>query len=271
MKKKLLISCGEMAKMHDINKKTLHYYDEIGLFHPYFRDEKGYRYYDFSQHSILEVILSLRQMDVSINEIKEYSSSRTPDSLIKLLKTNEASLKAKIKKLQRIKSLLTDKIKTIKNSKKADNITLVDCDEERLFVMTASHKMSDKELAEIIFCENQSLKGMGVYSYQWGTLMSIDDIKDKNFSAYDYVFIKLPHIKSSESLLIKPKGKYLQMYYKGDWDDFSEAYEKIISFADKHKFKLKGFAYEESIIDDLATRDPNEYVTKIQIAVEKVV
>lgn len=41
---------GEMAKMHDISKQTLIYYDTIGLFKPSEKDnETGYRYYRIEQ------------------------------------------------------------------------------------------------------------------------------------------------------------------------------------------------------------------------------
>ncbi len=34
MGKKNLFSSGEFAKMNGINKRTLHYYNDIGLFYP---------------------------------------------------------------------------------------------------------------------------------------------------------------------------------------------------------------------------------------------
>ncbi|MGM0232234.1 MerR family DNA-binding transcriptional regulator [Enterococcus sp. AZ094] len=47
MKTKLKVS--EMARLARINPRTLHYYDEIGLFQPNSKDENGYRYYSLDQ------------------------------------------------------------------------------------------------------------------------------------------------------------------------------------------------------------------------------
>lgn len=51
-KKSKLLTIGQFASLHGINKKTLMWYDEIGLFHPAFiHPENGYRYYSYHQSS----------------------------------------------------------------------------------------------------------------------------------------------------------------------------------------------------------------------------
>lgn len=56
-----LFTIGQFAALHGINKKTLMWYDEIGLFRPAaINPENGYRYYDYHQSPVLETILLLR-------------------------------------------------------------------------------------------------------------------------------------------------------------------------------------------------------------------
>ena len=43
--KKYFLTSGEFAKMNGSNKRTLHYYNDIGLFRPEMIDENGYHYY----------------------------------------------------------------------------------------------------------------------------------------------------------------------------------------------------------------------------------
>ena len=45
----LKLTTAQFAKLHKINKRTLHYYDEIDLFKPKFKGENNYRYYDYFQ------------------------------------------------------------------------------------------------------------------------------------------------------------------------------------------------------------------------------
>lgn len=67
-----LFTIGQFAKLHEINKKTLMWYDEIGILKPTVIKENGYRYYSFQQSSILETILMLRELNISISEIQNF-------------------------------------------------------------------------------------------------------------------------------------------------------------------------------------------------------
>ncbi len=73
MKENLIyFTAGEFAKFHHINKRTLHYYDSVGIFSPKHKGENGYRYYTYSQSIDLENILALRELNMSIEEIQNY-------------------------------------------------------------------------------------------------------------------------------------------------------------------------------------------------------
>ena len=54
LKNELKLTTAQFAKLHKINKRTLHYYDEIDLFKPKFKGENNYRYYDYFQSIELE-------------------------------------------------------------------------------------------------------------------------------------------------------------------------------------------------------------------------
>ena len=77
-----LLTIGQFAAMHGINKKTLMWYDEIGLFKPAaINPENGYRCYSYHQSPILETILLLRELNVSLDEIREFMKNRSAPSL----------------------------------------------------------------------------------------------------------------------------------------------------------------------------------------------
>lgn len=50
--------------------RTLHYYDEIGLFQPTDKSEAGYRLYDDKALETLQEILFFREFDIPLKEIK---------------------------------------------------------------------------------------------------------------------------------------------------------------------------------------------------------
>ena len=80
---------GQFAALHDINKKTLMWYDEIGLLKPAAIDpENGYRYYTYRQTQALETILMLRELNVPLPQIQAFMNSRSAASLETLLQEN---------------------------------------------------------------------------------------------------------------------------------------------------------------------------------------
>ena len=78
--KNLFIFFRGICKLTGVNKRTLHYYNEIGLFRPEIIGENGYHYYTCFQFTELELILTLRKIGLSIDEIKDYSSRPSDES-----------------------------------------------------------------------------------------------------------------------------------------------------------------------------------------------
>ena len=106
-KKSKLLTIGQFAALHGINKKTLMWYDEIGLFKPAaINPENGYRCYNYHQSPILETILLLRELDVSIVEIQAFMKNRSAENLKQLLDEKIASLDLQIIHLQAVRKTL---------------------------------------------------------------------------------------------------------------------------------------------------------------------
>ncbi|MEO0394446.1 MAG: MerR family transcriptional regulator [Cyanobacteria bacterium P01_A01_bin.137] len=66
-----LMKIGELAKQTGCSVRTLHYYDEIGLLVPSHRNNVGHRLYGEQDISRLQRIISLRQLNFSLEEIRE--------------------------------------------------------------------------------------------------------------------------------------------------------------------------------------------------------
>ncbi len=102
-----LLTIGQFAALHGINKKTLMWYDETGLFKPAaINPENGYRYYNYYQSPVLETILLLRELDVSISEIHEFMQNRSAESLKCLLDEKITALDNNIIHIQAVRKTL---------------------------------------------------------------------------------------------------------------------------------------------------------------------
>lgn len=98
---------GQFAALHGINKKTLMWYDEIGLFKPAAIKKNGYRYYTYYQSSVLETILMLRELNVSIGEIREFMELRSPSRLKELLEEKIKEVDKTVNHLKQLRKTLT--------------------------------------------------------------------------------------------------------------------------------------------------------------------
>ena len=80
-----LFKITEFAKIASTSRKTLQYYDEIGLFSPAYVAENGYRYYSLFQLDQLALIAVLRDLGLPLREIKQYQECGSADELEHLL------------------------------------------------------------------------------------------------------------------------------------------------------------------------------------------
>lgn len=62
--KKNYFTTGEFAKICNVSKQTLFFYDNQGIFSPEFTGENGYRYYSYTQIEAFTVIVMLRDLGV---------------------------------------------------------------------------------------------------------------------------------------------------------------------------------------------------------------
>ena len=107
-KKSKLLTIGQFAALHGINKKTLMWYDEIGLFHPSFiHPENGYRYYSYYQSAILETILLLRELDVPVDEIQAFMKNRSAASMEQLLQEKIEDLDRSMAHMRAVRKTLS--------------------------------------------------------------------------------------------------------------------------------------------------------------------
>ena len=84
---------GDFSKLSKTTVKTLRYYGEIGLLQPEEIDEStGYRFYTSKQLFKLHRIQALRQIGISIDEIKKIVSGHNPNDILEKRKSEMIAL-----------------------------------------------------------------------------------------------------------------------------------------------------------------------------------
>lgn len=114
MKEDYIYTTGQFAKLNNINKRTLHYYDEIGLFHPEYKAENGYRYYTCFQIAQLELILILRKIGLSVEEIRRYVESPSDTALFQMIDEQNKRIRETVRQLTEAGDFLQRKVERLR-------------------------------------------------------------------------------------------------------------------------------------------------------------
>ncbi|MHA0856085.1 MerR family transcriptional regulator [Paenibacillus sp. CMAA1364] len=267
---KSIFTSGQFAKLHHINKRTLHYYDDIGLFSPSHKGDNGYRYYTYLQSPVLELLLTMRELNMSIEEISTYMSDRSIPAFRSIIDTKTAEIDDTIKRLKTIRNLLVEKEKllTLCEQPNLDHIEIIECIEEHLLLNRYISGISEDEQDFIDLVEHtQTFRDHRLFNTNYGSMISVEKIMSGNFEEYDYLFAKIVKKNKKLDLFIKPKGNYIRAFCKGDWDSLPETYDRIIQFATANGLTLIGYAFEEGI-NEMAVNTMDDYVTQIMILCE---
>lgn len=73
------IKVKAFAELTGVSVRTLQYYDEIGLLKPAYINEHGHRFYDAGSFSKIFVVISLKNMGMSLNDIHQYVNNNSFD------------------------------------------------------------------------------------------------------------------------------------------------------------------------------------------------
>ncbi|MEG0918432.1 MAG: MerR family transcriptional regulator [Anaerovoracaceae bacterium] len=266
------LTIKEFAKIHNVNTRTLHYYDSVGLFSPKYKGENGYRYYSYMQGSEFEMILAFRELSMSVEEIKTYTERRNAEHLETMLSKKSSEIDHKMKQLKQIKNVLDSKKLSLNLIKSMDlnAIDVVSCKTEYLFLTTINNeKEVDQEAFEEVMNLSRNEGINRIFNASYGSMMPVTSLEQGLFEDYSHYFIKIQPNKMKNRLFEKESGQYLRAYCVGEWSKLPQTYERILKYANKHNLKLSGYSYEQGL-NEMAINKMSEYVTEIMIKCEKI-
>jgi DNA-binding transcriptional MerR regulator len=267
LKQKNYLRISELAHLAKINTRTLHYYDDIGLFTPDRKDEHGHRYYSLKQAIDLGIILSLKELDMPLKEIKHVVHGNVGESK-NLIEAKLDDVREKITQLQEIEFMLQNKLKNMSLAEQAvDVIQLVEMKEEPLLL---SKKIDESDLQTQFEAGYQLIVEKGEYIFtnnEYGMLISSEKKrKDVEDERYDYFYLKTT--RSNQDIFIKSAGLYASIVHKGKEEHLPSTYEKLLNECQDKGFKVEGYFYERALYETIEQNE-QEYVTEIQVKVKR--
>lgn len=260
---------GEFSALSKTTIKTLRYYEKEKLLIPSYVDkETGYRFYETSQLLMLSKILSLRQIGISINKIKQILNGESEKDILN-------NQKEQIKKEL---SIYNDQLSRINYLLEGKNM---------------KYEVIIKESPEYIVYYKEGI--VKKFSDLTGfILQSAEECKKINPNIKciepDYCFIsyldkeyKENNIKVRYSQAVNEFGKESDaikfeklkpvklacIYHKGSYNNLGNAYSFIINWLEQNNYEIID-SFRERYIDGMWNKDNEEdWLTEIQIPVTK--
>lgn len=267
-----MFSIGVFSKINKVTTKTLRYYEDIGLLKPGYVDEvTKYRYYTTEQLPKLHEIITLKQMGLSLNEIKEVIDK--PKEIERILVSKEQEtldiIREEEYKLLRLRSYISnikgDKamkniiIKSLPKVKVASMRTIINSHDD-LFHLCPNIMAKEMERLECVcavpsYCFNIYHDG----EYKENNIdieicEAIIDLKK------DTDILKFKEIDSVESAVC--------ILHKGPYSTLRETYSFAYKWIEENKYTVIDNP-RESYIDGVWNKESqDEWLTEIQIPVK---
>ncbi|MCY6485430.1 MerR family transcriptional regulator [Clostridium aestuarii] len=272
MKDKECFSTGEFAKLANVSKQTLIYYDKSGIFSPVYKDENNFRYYSLSQFEALDTLISLREIGVPLKEIKAYLSDKDIENLAELLKKKNQLIKDQINKLKHISNKIENKSLKLEKAIKHQLNTepyFKRCDLTYIFTSNVESDDYKKIMAKIIeFIKQCKDKEEFDNGNPIGGIIRKEDILRGKFDRIKDIYIIIDSKTLHDNERVKPKGIYACINHRGGYDTTYISYKKLIDFIEKSGYEIIGDAYENELIGYLSAQSQEQYLIELSIQVQ---
>ena len=263
-------SIGEFSQITGLSVKTLRFYHERGILIPSSVDEAtGYRFYDAAKVEKARVIMRLRQMEFSIEDIAAVLGECTDEAdILNYLERQKNVLQQRIQEDRDIVRSLNEIISKEKSARQileTGNFAV----EEKTFgpQLIAGIRMKGKYsdcgagFARLGKAVGRHLAGKPLCLYYDG------EYREDDADFEPCVPIRREIAVAGVSVRTLPGGRGLTLIHRGPYDQLGRSYAKILQHANERKFNLALPTREVYVKGPglIFKGNPKNYLTEIQL------
>lgn len=257
------LTISEFAELSGFNRKTLIYYDEIGLFSPARVGENGYRYYTYRQLDFTSFIWVMREVGTPLEEIKRFAESRTPENVISLLREKKNLIDDEIRKLRQISSMIDKQVEVIDEGRAADvsRIGVAELPGEPIFLgPEADESEADPFSSFFEYC----------YGHDFVCMYPIGEILPWDGSGLVHPRKRRVYYRTTPAMSNgnKPAGKYVTGCGYGGYGEFEQVLERMDRFIFANGLTVCGDVYVEYPLNELCVVNPEDYLAKLSVPIK---
>lgn len=264
-----LLSTGEFAKLVDVAKHTIIFYDNKGIFKPYHVNEKGYRQYSIHQVESFSVIKSLRELGMSLADIHDFLKERSPQQLVHLLTDEARKLEKTIDYLIHLKTSMHEKMAI---TQKAEDLPFYEIFIEQrealpLFTTQLALSDDDEEYYQTVTEHYQERTAREIYmSWVEGFLYSKKDILEEKQTTAPRLYT--PVETKADANAWRKSGDFLVVSYQEKDSNTYEEAKRLIQYAQERQIELDDYFYEDLVLDQLSVENSKDYVYTLSIRIK---
>jgi effector-binding domain-containing protein len=266
---------GEFSKLSQVPIKTLRYYDDIGLLRPAQVDDfTGYRYYSADQLPRLNRILALKDLDLSLAQIGDLLDGDLPAEQMRgMLRLKQAEVSGRVKEEQARLARVEWRLRQIEEQGRMSEQEIV------IKSIPATKVAAVREVIptyrDINRLYGALFKHMGRHrARQAGPALAIyydEGYRESDVDAEAAVPLT-GDTPDGERVKVRELPAVEQMactVHKGSYDTMGETYNHLLTWIEANGYRVCGPNREVYIKGPGLLSRPTNYVTELQIPVEK--
>lgn len=277
---------GEFSRLSRVSVRMLRHYDQLGLLKPSHTDSfTNYRHYSADQLPRLNRILALRDLGFSLEQIADMLDEELPsEQLLGMLRLKRAEIQQQMQAEQLRLARLEARIQQMNGKEAMQMYDVIVRELESQLVLSWREVVPDDDRIQYMFEEAETYIApfnaradkppLTIYHDQEYREKDIDaevilPLKFAIAGNQSMHVIQLPQISSAACVV-----------HTGDYATVYQAYNALLEWIEANRYRIAGpirEVYLRYTADGLGfdlpptylAKDPNSYVTELQVPVEK--
>ncbi len=265
-------SIGEFSQVTGLSVKTLRFYHEKGILVPSSVDEAtGYRHYEAGKVEKARVIMRLRAMGFSIEDIATVLGECTDESdILNHLERQKNALQQRIQEDRDIVRSLNNIIATEKAAKQLLELGNYAVEEKAVAPMLIAGIRMKGKYSDCSTGFSRLGKAVGRYTCGKALCLYYDGEYRDSDAEFEPCFpIRKEVAADGISVRTLPGGRCLSLMHRGAYDQLGRSYAKILKQADERKVKISLPTREVYFKGPgiIFKGNPKNYLTEIQLPI----
>lgn len=244
--KEFYFTTGELARLTGLSKQLLIFYDKKNFFIATATGSNGYRYYLLSKYFQLKILITLRKMDIPLEEIYQYLQHGNDEFLLSIYKRKLSEYQEQMKQLQKKSQILEKRIHSMERQPHLilNRIFITELEKERRYYrwdidMSAPVKDRVSQMATALrpYLQDENCFRDSILGF---ILPSASLHQEQPATSYSFLTHYIPHmpgIKEKAVHIMKP-GVYLKIHGYGHYGVIdAETKRALLDFIERNHMK----------------------------------